>query len=264
MNKTRRERILDMIVRRGEGHIPSSFSIVDIVAYLYGDVLRHDPKDPSFEGRDRFILSKGHGCAALYVVLEEHGYLEPQDLIDYATHGGILGGHPDRTRVPGAEASTGSLGHGLPMAVGVAIGLRIRGRNERVFVLVGDAECNEGTVWESALVAAARKLGNLVLIVDNNRSAEVVLPIPDFVAKFRAFGWRTSEIDGHDKAAMDGVFERLETSPEGAPTVIVANTVKGKGISFMERDFGKWHHRVPEGEELVAAYAEIRAVPDRV
>lgn len=259
MEKTMREKILDMIVKFGEGHLPSSFSIVDIIEHLYDRVLRHDPKRPDWSERDYFVLSKGHGCAALYVVLEKHGYLTHEQLDNYCRFDSILGGHPDRTKVPGVEASTGSLGHGLQMAVGIAMGLRIQGKPNRVFALVGDAECNEGTTWEAALVAAHRELGNLVCIVDNNKSSEVVLPVRRWVDKFTTFGWDAREIDGHDPRALTDTFSSLPTKPTGKPIMIVANTVKGKGVSFMEADFGKWHHKVPVGTELEQAYTELRA-----
>lgn len=262
MTKSMRERILDMIVRRGEGHLPSAFSIVDIVEYLYDHVLRVDPQQPHWPDRDYFILSKGHGCAALYVVLEKHGFLRAEQLDAYATFDSILGGHPDRTKVPGAEASTGSLGHGLSMAVGLAMGLRVLGKTNRVFVLVGDAECNEGMVWEAALVASHRALGSLVCIVDNNRSADKVLPVKNFAEKFAAFGWHAVEMDGHDQAEFRSTFDALRPSLEGKPTAIIANTIKGKGVSFMEADFGKWHHKVPTGDELAQAYAELLASAD--
>lgn len=261
---TLRERILDMILKAGEGHIPSAFSIIDILEYLYAKVLKHDPQRPDWSERDYFILSKGHGCAALYAVLEKHGYLQKEEVENFSRFENILGGHPDRTKVPGAEASTGSLGHGLPMAAGLAMGLRIQGKQNRVFTLVGDAECNEGTVWETALVASHRQLGSLVCIVDNNRSAEVVLPIPNFVKKFETFGWETYEIDGHSPAEISEVFSKIQCVAVGRPIAIVANTVKGKGVSFMEADFGHWHHRTPEGKDLEQALSELRQAPDNI
>ncbi len=258
MTMTLRERIFEMILKAGRGHIPSSFSIIDIIDYLYDHVLQHDPENPTWSERDYFVLSKGHGCAALYVVLEKHGYIHQKDLESFLCFESILGGHPDRTKIPGAEASTGSLGHGMGMAVGMALSLRIQKKPNRVFTLVGDAECNEGTIWEAVLVASHRQLGSLVCIVDNNRSAEKVLPVPNFAKKFEAFGWETYEIDGHSEREIGDVFSKLKYVSIGKPIVIVANTVKGKGVSFMEADFGAWHHRTPEGVELEQARRELK------
>lgn len=257
---TLRERIFEMILQAGEGHIPSAFSIIDILEHLYAHVLKHDPRSPGWSDRDYFILSKGHGCAALYAVLEKHGYLQKKEVDNFSRFESILGGHPDRTKMPGAEASTGSLGHGLGIAAGLTAGLRIQGKPNRVFALVGDAECNEGTIWETALIASHRQLGSLVCIVDNNRSASVVLPMPNFVKKFEAFGWEAQEIDGHSGKEIKEVFSKIQCSREGKPIAIIANTIKGKGISFMEADFGYWHHRTPVGKDLEQAWEELKAI----
>ena len=168
LNTDLRLKIVEMIKTSGEGHIPSSFSIVDIINYLYENVLRYDSKRPRWNDRDFFILSKGHGCAALYVVLEKFKFITRHDIVKYSTSGGILGGHPDLTVVPGVEASTGSLGHGFPTGVGLALGTKIKRKDNRVYVLVGDGECHEGTIWESANIAANLKLGNLTVVVDWN------------------------------------------------------------------------------------------------
>jgi transketolase len=245
-----------MIYKAGEGHIPSAFSIIDIVSYLYDKALKFDPKNPYWEDRDYFVLSKGHGCAALYVVLEKHGFITQKDLDNKSKLGGILGGHPDRTRVPGAEASTGSLGHGIVTAMGIALGLKILKKENKVFVLVGDGECNEGTVWETALVASNLKLGNLCCIVDLNGSAEQVLPMPNLVKKWEAFGWEAHEINGHNQKEIEGVFNKIKLEAGSKPKVIVANTIKGKGVSFLEIP-GPWHYKVPNKEELVMIYMEL-------
>ncbi len=239
-NKDLRRRIVQMITQAGEGHIPSAFSIVDIIAKLYGSVLRPE---------DYFILSKGHGCAALYVVLEKHGILTAEEIESYGTFGGVLGGHPDRTKVPGVLCSTGSLGHGLPMAVGLALGLKIQGKYGRVFVLMGDGECQEGTTWEAALVAKHHEL-NLVVIVDNNLSGAQLLPKVNLLKQFQGFGWNALEIDGHNPkhvAYMDY---------EEAPVAFIANTVKGCGVDFIE-GHGKWHHKIPNQQEYDAIMAEL-------
>lgn len=248
LNTQLRLRIVEMVRRSGEGHIPSSFSILDIIEHLYAKVLRVDAGNPDDPDRDYFYLSKGHGAAALFVVLRERGFLKESDLEAFSTAGGILGGHPDRTTVPGVEASTGSLGHGFPTAVGTALGLRILGRDNRVFALLGDGECHEGTVWESANVAANLQLGNLCAIVDWNGSAAQLMPLDDQPAKWRAFGWDVMEIDGHSAEDINRAFSSLNFAAHGTPTAVIAHTVKGKGVSFLE-GHGRWHHRTPNDEE---------------
>lgn len=257
LNNDLRRTIVHMIKRAGEGHIPSSFSIVDIIDHLYGHVLKFDSKRPAWEERDFFILSKGHGAAGLYVVLQKYGFLTEQNLQTYSTMEGILGGHPDTTKVPGAEASTGSLGHGFPLAAGVALGHRIRNRSNRVFALMGDGECNEGTIWETALVAARQQLGNLVGIVDLNGSAAQILPVDPLADKWRAFGWETHEIDGHSKEDLDRVFTSLRFGLVGKPKIIIAKTVKGKGVGFMETH-GPWHHKIPNDQEMALIMEELK------
>lgn len=237
-----RKRIVEMITKAGEGHIPSAFSIVDIIEVLYEQVLRPE---------DRFILSKGHGCAALYAVLERHGVLSQEDIHSYGAFNGILGGHPDRTKAP-VECSTGSLGHGLPMGVGLALGLRIQKKAGRVFVLVGDGECHEGTIWESAL-KGSHLHSAITVIADANGSADQICPHPNLVSQFHAFGWKTTEIDGHNKEEIEEALSYRE-----GPYAVIANTVKGKGVSFLE-GHGKWHHRIPNAEEYAAIMKELDA-----
>jgi len=254
VNADLRKKIVEMVYASKEGHIPSSFSIVDIIEFLYAHVLRYDAKKPSWEDRDYFILSKGHGAAALYVVLEKFGFISAEDIEQYSSDIGILGGHPDTTKVPGAEASTGSLGHGFPIAAGVALGLKIRNAPNKVFALLGDGECNEGTIWETALVAAKRKLTNLTAIVDLNGSAAQILPVDPLREKWENFGWEAIEIDGHSQSEMKDAFEYQ--SPD-KPKVIIAHTVKGKGVSFIE-GHGKWHHKIPTPDELNLIYEELQ------
>ena len=256
LNKDLRRKILEMIYKAGEGHVPSAFSIIDIIAYLYGHVLKFDGCNPRSPDRDYFILSKGHGSGALYVVLARHHFLAQSDLDKKSKKNGILGGHPDCTRVPGVEASTGSLGHGIATAVGIALGLRIKGLNNKVIVLVGDGECNEGTVWECALVAANLQLGNLCVIVDNNGSAAQILPVANAQQKFESFGWQGHTIDGHSERELEEVFQKISFQHHTPPKVIVANTIKGKGVSFME-GHGTWHAKVPNAEEFAAALREL-------
>ena len=256
MNEDLRLRIVQMVQQSGEGHIPSSFSIVDIIEYLYGNILHYKPNEPSWEKRDYFILSKGHGCGALYAVLHKYGFLSDQDILDYSTSKGILGGHPDMTKVPGAEASTGSLGHGFPTAVGLALGLRIQNKNNRIFALLGDGECHEGTVWEAANIANNQSLGNLCVVVDWNGSAVQLMPKDDLLGKWGAFGWECYEMEGHSTAEFRRVFEELKFQLNGTPKAILAKTTKGKGVSFIE-GHGKWHHRIPNREELHEIMKEL-------
>jgi len=255
LNKDLRRQIVDMVVAGKDGHIPSAFSILDIITHLYAKVLKFDAKKPLWDARDYFILSKGHGCLALYVNLHRHGFVTDHDVEMFCRFGGILGEHPDMTKVPGAEASTGSLGHGLPFAIGIALGHRIQGKDNRFFVVVGDGECHEGTIWESANLARNLELGNLCVAVDWNQSAMQLLPYDDMPAKWKAFGWNVIVIDGHDADELNKAFKSVTFAAKGIPTVVVAKTVKGKGVPLIE-GHGKWHHRIPNTEE----YAEIMGV----
>jgi len=248
MNDDLRKKIVDIVCDGRDGHIPSAFSIVDILEVLYSGHLKFDARNPDWTERDHFILSKGHGCVALYVVLEKRGFLTAEDLELFCTPDGILGEHPDRTKVPGIEASTGSLGHGIAFGVGVALGLRLRGMNNKVYVLVGDGECHEGTVWEAANMGNNLQLGNLCVIVDWNGSGAQLMPRDDLPAKWKAFGWETSVIEGHNAEDLHGAFSNVQFQAHGTPTAIIAQTVKGKGVPMLE-GHGQWHHRMPnEGE----------------
>jgi len=236
-----------------EGHIPSAFSILDLVWSLYDRVLHFDPQNPKSDDRDRFILSKGHGSLALYTVLAAKGFFPVEELTHYCEFQSRLGGHPDHNKVPGVEASTGSLGHGLPFGVGVAMALRIRNINRRVFVLVGDGECNEGSIWEAILLAAHHRLANLTCLVDYNHSTDRALGMGDITAKFTAFGWAATTIDGHDHGAIEAA---ARVSDPKRPTAIVAETIKGRGVKQMEGN-PAWHHRIPTPEELAAMLQEL-------
>jgi transketolase len=249
MNEELRRKIVRMVYDGRDGHMPSAFSIVDIIEVLYRDFLKYDPKNSKWPERDYFILSKGHGCLALYVILERHGFVTPQDIALFCKPGGILGEHPDCTKVPGVEASTGSLGHGLPFAVGIALGLRLRNMNNKLYVLVGDGECHEGSIWEAANVANNLQLGNLCVIVDWNGSAAQLMPRDDLPAKWRAFGWETLVTDGHSEVGLHDAFSKVKFQAKGTPTAIIAKTVKGKGVPMLE-GHGPWHHRIPTEEEL--------------
>jgi len=244
------------------GHLASSLSCVDILVALYcGGPLRpmagrHDRVD-----RDRFILSKGHGEAGLYAILADQGYFPTHWLWQSYRRGGcLLGGHPDH-HIPGIEISSGSLGHGLGIAAGMALAAQLDGREPSFFVLLGDAECTEGSVWEAAMFAAHRRLDNLVAIVDRNRIGsldytENYTGLEPFAHKWRAFGWEVQEVDGHDLSTLLRSIEQAREARAGAPQVIVANTTKGKGISFVEND-PVWHVRGINPQEVIAARAEL-------
>ncbi len=256
MDRELRKKIVKTITHSGEGHIPSSFSVIDIINAIYSNHLKFDPNNPNWEERDYFILSKGHASVALYVVLEKAGFISQKDLDEYGKFNAILGGHPDHTKVPGVEASTGSLGHGLPYSVGIALGMKIQNKPNKVYVLVGDGECHEGTIWESALVAHNLKLNNLCCIVDLNGSAEQILPHPNITKQWRAFGWDILEVDGHNESGLNNSFKQFEISNSNKPTAIIAHTVKGKGVSFLETH-GPWHHKIPNPEEYQAIMKEL-------
>jgi transketolase len=229
----------------GRGHLASALSIVEMLRVLYDTVLRYDPADPKSPSRDRFILSKGHGCIALYVILAEKGFFPVDELWKFCRFDGILGGHPE-PKAPGVEISTGSLGHGLPVGVGMAIHARMKGRSHRVFVIVGDGECNEGSVWEAAMAASKHELGNLVVLVDYNKqqsygSTHEVVDLEPFADKWRAFGFNVKEVDGHDVAALERALQ-VQPAPTGRPTAVICHTIKGKGIQFAEGNL-KWHHK---------------------
>lgn len=210
MNQVLRKKILDIVYTSKDGHMPSAFSIVDILEVLYSSVLNVDPDYPDWPDRDYFILSKGHGCVALYAVLHKHGFITQEDLDGFCQLGGILGEHPDTNKVPGVEASTGSLGHGLPYAVGIALGHRLRGADNKVYVLVGDGESHEGTIWEAANVAASLELGHLTVIVDWNQSGAQLMPIDDIPARWRAFGWETTVVDGHSGPQIEAALGEID------------------------------------------------------
>lgn len=247
-----RKAILRTICKGGGGHIPASLSIVDILAVLYYHILKIDPKKPDVPARDRFILSKGHACVALYAVLADRGFFAKEHLDTFGRRGSILGGHPDMHKVPGIEASTGALGHGFPFGVGVAFAGKMDKKDYRVFVLVGDGECQEGSVWEAALFASQHKLDNLTVIVDYNKlqamdRLDKIISLEPLADKWKAFGWEVREVDGHDIPKLRDVFSGVPFV-SGKPNLIIAHTIKGKGVSFME-NVPIWHFRLPNEEE---------------
>ena len=255
-----RGKIIEMSHAAQAAHLASSLSCADVVTAAYWHVLRGDPRVPNDPLRDRFILSKGHAAAALYAALAMKGYFPLAELDSYCKDGGRLAEHPPANLLPGVEAATGSLGHGLPLGCGMALSGRIKGEAFRVFALLSDGENNEGSVWEAAMFAAAQKLENVCVIVDYNkwqataRSNDTLMlaPLRD---KWAAFGWDASEIDGHDIGALAEAMQRVPNG-SGKPVALIAHTVKGKGVSFMEDD-NNWHYRAPTAEEVVKAHREL-------
>jgi transketolase len=253
-----RRHVVRMCSHGGSSHVGSALSIADIIAVLYGEVLRFDAANPGWPDRDRFILSKGHAGACGYAALAESGFFDVAKLDDHYRNGSHLSGHVSHRGVPGVEVSTGSLGHGLGIAAGMAFNLRRLGGDQRVFVVLSDGECDEGSVWEGALFAAHHSLGNLRVIIDYNKLQSLgrvsdTINLEPLAAKWRAFGWRAERIDGHDH---DALRIALTEKPGDRPTCIVADTVKGRGVSFMENAV-LWHYRSPQGEEYAAAMREL-------
>ena len=241
-------------------HIASAFSIVEILYSLYvHQNLNYDSRKPNLENRDRLILSKGHGSLALYTMLYYVGYFDLNFLNSFCKPGSVLGGEPCIPNIPGIEATTGSLGHGLSLGVGMALAKKIDQKKEKIYVLLGDGECEEGTIWEAVMFAAHQHLNNLITIVDCNKiqkmgSIENVMGIHSWKERFEAFGWVVEEVDGHDVDALDQVF--LKGNETDRPLVILANTIKGKGVSIIEND-PRWHWRLPNKRELKTFMAEL-------
>jgi transketolase len=259
-----RRHALLMTSRANASHIGSCLSMSDILAVLYDHVLHVDPARPDWADRDRFLLSKGHGCAALYSVLAERGFFPHEWLDTYCLDGARLAGHATHKGTPGVELSTGSLGHALPVACGMALSAKRAGQTHRVFVLLSDGECDEGSTWEAALFAPHHGLDNLVVIVDYNKiqslgTVKAVLDLEPLGDKWRAFRWATRTIDGHDLTALDRALTQIPFEP-GSPSCLVANTVKGKGVSFMENNL-QYHYTAPRGEELARALSEVGEDP---
>lgn len=253
-----RQRVLQMVSSARLGHLGGDLSVLDVLTTLYGAVLQVDPLDPTAPDRDRLVMSKGHCSEALYATLAWAGFFAVAELETFNRPGSALNGHPNRNEVPGVETNTGALGHGLPVAVGAAIGLRLSGSPGRVYVVLGDGELQEGSNWEAAMSASHARLANLTAVVDRNRLQQgartedtaALDPLPE---KWTAFGWDAVEVDGHDHLALRAAL--LGGGPD-RPRVVIANTVKGKGVSFME-DRVEWHHKVPTAEQLETALAEL-------
>tara|TARA_R110000751_G_scaffold71441_11_gene145015 strand:+ start:38085 stop:38918 length:834 start_codon:yes stop_codon:yes gene_type:complete len=255
-----RQQALQMVYDKQLGHLGGDFSAIDVLATLYFGVLRFDPERPDWADRDRFVMSKGHATGALYTALAAAGYYPEAWLDTYMEHHSKLNGHPNRQYLPGVETNTGPLGHGFPVALGIAIAGQMAGADYRTYVLTGDGEQQEGSNWEAAMTAGNRRLKNLTLIIDRNRlqqgaPTEETNGLDPLDDKYRAFGWQVVEIEGHDYGQL------LETlgAPVGdrqKPLCVIANTVKGKGVSFMENQ-AKWHHGVPNAEQFAQAMKEL-------
>lgn len=255
-----RKHTVTMTSLGGSSHIGSILSIADILAVLYGSVLKYKSDNPKWEGRDRFILSKGHAGAGVYAALSESGFMSIDKLKTHYQDGSDLSGHVSHKGIPGVEFSTGSLGHGLPVATGMALAAKINKNKHRVVVLMSDGECDEGSNWEAILFSSHHKLDNLVALIDRNRlqsinSTEETLALEPFAEKWQAFGWDVVEIDGHDHDELFKVLSN-KNSATGKPLCVIANTVKGKGVSFMEEQV-LWHYRSPQGDEYDAAMLEL-------
>lgn len=245
-SKQLRRKIIEMVEKSSKrGHIPSAFSLIEILRVLFDNILQYDSKKPEWNQRDRFILSKGHGCLALYIFLAEKGFFPEEELWNFCLRDGMLGGHPER-KIPGIEVSTGSLGHGLPMGIGFALNAKYEKANYRTFVIIGDGEADEGSIWEAAMCAGKHKLSNLIVIVDYNKhqsysSTREVQDLEPFADKWKSFGFAVREVDGHNLEKLNKAFSDLPIE-KNKPNIIICHTIKGKGIDFMENNLA-WHHK---------------------
>jgi transketolase len=245
-SKALRRTVVETVVKAGRGHLGPALSLIEIMRVLYDDILRVRPYEPLWPDRDRCILSKGHGCLALYAVLADKGFFPAENLATFCGHDSILGGHPEFRIVPGAEATTGALGHGLAIGVGIAIALRMRKNNARVFVVTGDGELNEGSVWEAAMHASKHRLDTLTAIVDYNKfqsygPTSEVMDLEPLADKWRSFGFAVSEVDGHDVPALRKALRAVPFRAD-KPSVLICHTVKGKGVPDAENN-ADWHHK---------------------
>lgn len=260
-----RRHAIEMTHRGKSSHVGSILSMTDIIAVLYGHVLRIDPKNPRRADRDRFILSKGHAGAGVYAALAERSFFSTDKLINHYQNGSTFSGHVSHKGIPGVEFSTGSLGHGLGVGAGMALAAKKQSRNHRVFVVLSDGECDEGSNWEAILFAAHHKLDNLIVGIDYNKiqslgSVSDTLALEPFADKWKAFGWNTLEVDGHNHVQLIDAYTKASAN-RSAPSVIICHTIKGKGISFMENQV-LWHYRTPQGEEYRAAVEELKKTSD--
>jgi len=247
--------VLDALEGGGRGHLSSALSLLEIVRVLYDDILIHDPGIPLLKSRDRFILSKGHGCLGLFAVMADHGYFSKELLQTFCTFDSKLGGHPERFTLPGVEFSTGSLGHGFSVGVGMAMAARLKKENWRTYILMGDGELNEGSVWEAAMHASQHKLDSLSIIIDYNQrqasgTSELIVSLSPLAEKFISFGFEVGEVNGHD---VSGLANQLKKQPStnGMPKAIIAHTIKGKGI-FSAETSSTWHHKAKITKEEIS------------
>lgn len=258
--KELRKKIFCTAYKGGTGHLASAFSVIEILYVLYcKGILRYQPDNPLWEERDRLIMSKGQGSLALYSILSKVGFFPEEELDTFCRPGSRLGGEPKLGDIPGVEASTGSLGHGLSYAQGMAMAYKTMGKGNQVYVVVGDGECQEGIIWEAAMSASHFQLDNLTVIMDNNKlqamgSVRELMSIESWIEKWSAFGWDVYEADGHDVEALENCFRKEHKA--GQPKLVVANTIKGKGVSFMEH-VPIWHFRMPDEEELKVVMREL-------
>ena len=259
-SKELRKIIFKAIYHAGGGHLASSLSIADLLVVLYFKFLKVDPEKPGWDSRDRFILSKGHACAALYAILAQKGFFKRELLLSMCRKGSVLGGHPDMLKIPGVDASTGSLGHGFPYGVGIAFSGKLNERDYKVYSILGDGECQEGSIWEAAIFAAQHGLDNMIAIVDYNKLQamdfiENIGSLDPLSEKWSAFGWKTTEIDGHNMEEIETALNKIPFK-KGSPSLIIAHTTKGKGISFAE-NAPIWHYRMPDERELKVALKDL-------
>ncbi|MBF0368836.1 MAG: transketolase [Magnetococcales bacterium] len=241
-----RRLVVSALDKGGRGHPGSALSLIEILRVLYDDILHHKPDEPDWSGRDFLVLSKGHGCLGLYALLADHGYFDIQELERFCKIDSFLGGHPERGKIPGVEASTGALGHGLAIGIGLALAQRLKQKSNRVVVVLGDGEINEGAVWEGAMSAAKHRLENLTALIDYNKlqsygPTREVMDLEPLADKWRAFGFETREVDGHDVEALKSTLSELPFTP-GKPSALICHTVKGKGLAIAENN-PTWHHK---------------------
>jgi transketolase len=258
LSKLQRELCVTMCINGGDGHIPSAFSLIEIITFLYTDILKINNKDLNNPNRDIFILSKGHGCLALYTNLFFKNFITKKDILNFCKKDGLLGEHPDSTKIKGVEACTGSLGHGLSFGAGIALGKKIKNYKGFVYVVIGDGECHEGSVWETANIAKNFKLSNLIYFVDWNQSAMQLLPYDQMVNKWKAFGWETYLINGHRYNELEKTLKKIKKNKTDSPKVIVCKTIKGKGAKMLE-GHGMWHHKIPNEQEYMKILNQIKS-----
>lgn len=259
--KELRRDVLDMIYNTRSPHIGCCFSLIDILTFLYFNVLDINPRDPTNSNRDRFLLSKGHAAPALYAVLTKRGFIDKKTFQSFAKDGGALEQHPTKNINYGIEMTSGSLGHGLSLGAGMALAGKTDGKKYRVFVLVGDGELDEGSNWEAMMFAAQKKLDNLIAIVDRNKlqilgKTSEIMGLEPLIDRWRSFGWQVQSVNGHNFNDLEKTFKKIPLKP-GKPSVVIANTIKGKGVSFMENEL-RWHDKYPGAEEYKKALEELK------